>query len=90
MPRYPKKAKKELVSPEFKDMVEAASPSELKEKIVNLSKNEGEVIKQKNSDEALQEAKEKVKEYSAPYSEALKVVRSQRTYVHEILEQRGQ
>lgn len=89
MPRG-KKKKTDLVSEEFKSVVEASTLPELKEKIVNLSRQEGEVLKAKKDDDELQEAKEKAKELSAPYAETLKKVRSERGFVHEVLSQRGQ
>ncbi len=88
MPKQ-RKAKKSDVSEEFKSVVATLQDTELKERVVTLSKNEGELLKARKEDQALTEAKDTVKEYSAPYLEALKTVRSERQYIHTVLEERG-
>ncbi len=85
----PKKVKQDLVSEEFKSVVVSMSDSELKEKVVNLSRNEGEILKAKKDDEELNETKDRLKEMTTPYAEALKKVKVERAYVHTILEERG-
>lgn len=80
---------KDLISEEFRNMVAAAQDDELKTKIVNLSKNEEEVIKTRGEDTALNDAKELTKELSGPYSDALKEIKARRRYVLKVLQERG-
>lgn len=82
--------KQETVSEEFKNAIASMETKELKERVVSLSKSEGEVLKSRKEDDELNEATEKLKHLKGPYSEALKVVRAQRSYVHTVLEERGQ
>ncbi len=89
MPR-PRKVKQDIVSEEFKNAVASMDTDELKERVVTLSKQEGEIIKARKDDSDLTDATERVKEMKAPYAEALKKVKSERQYVHTILEERGQ
>lgn len=89
MPRQ--KMKKEAdVSDEFKNAIAAMNSNELKDRVVTLSRQEGEIIKARKEDDELTEATERVKELKAPYSEALKKVKNERVYVHSVLEERGQ
>lgn len=90
MPKYKTKKKDELVSEEFKNGVAAMKNEELKERVVTLSRQEGEVVKARKDDSELTEAVERVKELKGPYTDALKKVRSERQYVHIVLEERGQ
>jgi hypothetical protein len=83
------KKKKDIVSEEFKAVIESLQTSELKERIVTLSRQEGEVLKARREDDALTECSATLKELKAPYSEALKVVRAERAYAHSTLEERG-
>jgi|GEM_PF-3137220 len=89
MPR-PKMKKQDTVSEEFKNLVNSMNTAELKERVVTLSKQEGEVIKARKEDLDLSDATALVKELKAPYGEALKKVRAERQFVHVILEERGQ
>ena len=89
MPRPKKNKKKDIVSEEFKEFVTSLQTIELKDRVVTLSRQEGEIIKARSEDEKLNEISELHKELKAPYSEALKKVRSERTYVHSVLEDRG-
>lgn len=80
---------KDLISDEFKNAVAAAADDELKTKVVNLSKNEEEILKTRSEDSALAEAKDLAKELNAPYSESMKEVRARRRYVLKVLQERG-
>jgi len=80
---------KDLISDEFKNAVASAPDDELKTKVVNLSKNEEEILKTRSEDSALSEAKDTAKELNAPYSESMKEVRARRRYVLKVLQERG-
>lgn len=86
----PKTAKKpDIVSEEFRNAVASMSTEELKERVVTLSRQEGEIIKARKEDTELTDASERVKELKGPYADALKKVKSERQYVHTVLEDRG-
>ncbi len=80
---------KDLVSDEFKNSVASAADDELKTKVVNLSKNEEEILKARSEDTALAEAKDTAKELNAPYADSMKEVRARRRYVLRVLQERG-
>jgi hypothetical protein len=80
---------KDLVSDEFKNAIASASDDELKSKIVNLSKNEEDVLKTRFEDSQLNDAKELAKELNAPYAESLKEIKARRRYVLRVLQERG-
>ena len=82
--------KQDAVSEEFKNAIASMDTEELKERVVTLSRQEGEIIKARKDDQELTDASDRVKELKAPYSEALKKVKSERQYVHVVLEERGQ
>ncbi len=89
MPR-PKMKKTDVVSEEFKNAIASMDTEELKERVVTLSRQEGEIIKARKDDTELTDASDRVKELKGPYAEALKKVKSERQYVHVVLEERGQ
>ncbi len=80
---------KDLISEEFKNLVASAADDELKTKVVNLSKNEEEVLKTRGEDQSFNEAKDLAKELGAPYIETLKEVKARRRYVLKVLQERG-
>ena len=80
---------KDIVSDEFKNAVASASDDDLKSKIVNLSKNEEDVLKTRFEDSQLNDAKELAKELGAPYADSLKEVKARRRYVLKVLQERG-
>ncbi len=80
---------KDLISEEFRNAIASAQDDELKTKVVNLSKNEEEVLKARGEDQALTDAKELTKELAAPYSETLKEIKARRRYVLKVLGERG-
>lgn len=80
---------KDLISEEFRNAVASAQDDELKTKVVNLSKNEEEVLKTRSEDQALIDAKDLAKELNGPYSETLKEIKARRRYVLKVLQERG-
>lgn len=80
---------KDLISDEFRNVVAAMPDDELKTKIVNLSKNEEDVLKTRGEDQALNDSKELTKELNGPYSDTLKEIKARRRYVLKVLEERG-
>lgn len=81
------KVLKEL--PEFKDTADAASTDDLKKIIVTSEGNIYTIDKEKEEDNKLNAAKELVKEYSAPYRDAVKVQTAKIKYALFLLEGKG-
>ncbi len=79
-----------LVKPEFHSFVQGASTDELKQKIVELTKEEFQVLKTRDEDDELNDSKQKVKELKEPYSQALKELRQKIGLVSLTLDERGQ
>jgi hypothetical protein len=75
--------------PEFKDTADAASPDDLKKIIISCEGNIYTIDKEKELDSKLNGAKELVKEYSAPYRDALKVQMAKIKYALFLLEGKG-
>lgn len=75
--------------PEFKDSADASSPDDLKKIIITCEGNIYTIDKEKASDNKLNGAKELVKEYSAPYRDALKVQMAKIKYALFLLEGKG-
>lgn len=75
--------------PEFKDSADASSPEDLKKIIVTCEGNIYTIDKEKDEDVKLSGAKECVKEYSAPYRDALKVQMAKIKYALFLLEGKG-
>ena len=87
---FPKKFAKVLESiPEFKDAADAASTEDLKKIIVTCENNIWEIDKSKDSDMALNAARELVKEHSQPHREAARVQTCKIKYAIFLLEGRG-
>jgi len=82
--------KKEYLSSEFKDAVNAMQTQELKEKIIALSKYEKEILESKENDQPLQAALSQVKDLCGAYRDALKHHKEQKKYALAVLESRGQ
>jgi hypothetical protein len=76
--------------PEFKDIADAASADELKKIIVTCEGNIYTVEKEKDDDTKLNAAKELVKEYSAPYRDAIKVQTAKIKYALYLLDGKGE
>lgn len=75
--------------PEFKDTADAASPDDLKKIIVQSEGNISTTEKAKNDDDKLNAAKALVKDYSAPYRDAVKVQTAKIKYAVFLLEGKG-
>lgn len=75
--------------PEFKDTADAASADDLKKIIISCEGNIYTIDKEKEVDDKLNGAKELVKEYSAPYRDALKVQMAKIKYALFLLEGKG-
>jgi hypothetical protein len=88
---FPEKWAKVLKDlPEFKDIADAASADDLKKIIVTCEGNIYTVEKEKNDDTKLNGAKELVKEYSAPYRDAIKAQTAKIKYALFLLEGKGE
>jgi hypothetical protein len=81
------KVLKEL--PEFKDTADAASTDDLKKIIVTSEGNIYTIDKDKEENTKLTAAKDLVKEYSAPYRDAVKVQTAKIKYALFLLEGKG-
>lgn len=75
--------------PEFKDTADAASADDLKKIIISCEGNIYTIDKEKETDDKLNGAKELVKEYAAPYRDALKVQMAKIKYALFLLEGKG-
>jgi hypothetical protein len=82
------KVLKEL--PEFKEAAEASSSDDLKKIILTCEGNLYTIEKEKSNDVKLNGAKEIVKEYTAPYRDALKVQTAKIKYALFLLEGKGE
>ena len=76
--------------PEFKDTADAASADDLKKIIVTSEGNIFTIEKEKESDTKLNAAKEVVKEFSAPYRDAIKVQTAKIKYALFLLDGKGE
>jgi hypothetical protein len=71
---FPTKWEKVLKEiPEFKEMADAASKEELNNIILQCEGNIYTIEKEKDADTKLNASKELVKEYTAPYRDAIKI-----------------
>lgn len=88
---FPEKWAKVLKDlPEFKENADAASTDDLKKIIVTSEGNIYTIEKEKDDDTKLNAAKELVKEYSAPYRDAVKVQTAKVKYALFLLEGKGE
>lgn len=88
---FPEKWAKVLKDlPEFKENADAASSEDLKKIIVTSEGNIYTIEKEKDDDTKLNAAKELVKEYSAPYRDAVKVQTAKVKYALFLLEGKGE
>jgi hypothetical protein len=85
---FPKRHEKWLPSG-FQEAVESMDIEEIKSKIYECQAHSYEIDKAKDADEKLQQAKELVKELSAPYSDAQKTETAKAKYCFFVLEGRG-
>jgi hypothetical protein len=88
---FPEKWAKVLKDlPEFKENADAASTDDLKKIIVTSEGNIYTIEKEKDDDTKLNAAKDLVKEYSAPYRDAVKVQTAKVKYALFLLEGKGE
>lgn len=88
---FPEKWAKVLKDlPEFKETADASSSEDLKKIILSCEGNIYTIDKEKVMDHKLNGAKELVKEYSAPYRDALKVQTAKIKYALFLLEGKGE
>jgi hypothetical protein len=75
--------------PEFKETADAASTEDLKKIVVECEGNIYTIEKEKEVDNKLNGAKELVKEYSAPYRDAINAQTAKIKYALFLLEGKG-
>jgi hypothetical protein len=75
--------------PEFKDTADSSSTEDLKKIVVECEGNIYTIEKEKAADVKLNSAKEFVKEYSAPYREAITTQTAKIKYALFLLEGKG-
>lgn len=75
--------------PEFKSEAESADTDGLKKILISCESNLFTIEKEKTADAKLNSAKELVKEYSAPYKDAMKAQTAKIKYILYLLEQNG-
>jgi hypothetical protein len=81
------KVQKEM--PEFAGTVDGLSVDELEKRISTYAKEGESVETAKENDEGLQAAKEQVKEFNAPYSDAKKAIRMKIKYLIQLVGEKG-
>lgn len=84
-----KKEKVEKLYPDFVVTVQSMKIDELEQRINFLAKEKEKVAKAQEEDLGLQQAKETVKEMSAPYNDTKKAIDLQMSYVIHLLEEKG-
>jgi len=88
--KFPEKYNKILKDlPEFKELADSADVNGLKKIVLNCEGNIFTIEKEKIVDAKLNSAKELVKEYAAPYRDALKVQTAKIKYALYLMEQKG-
>lgn len=88
---FPEKWAKVLKDlPEFKENADASSTEDLKKIIVTSEGNIYTIEKEKEDDTKLNAAKDLVKEYAAPYRDAIKVQTAKIKYALFLLEGKGE
>lgn len=88
MPR-PKKDPFEDLDPDFKESIEAMTREEIRNKIASIAIAQTELMKAKDSDQALQEAKETAKEAGAVYRDGTKMNKLRIAYASQVLDDKG-
>jgi len=76
--------------PEFKDTADAASVEDLKKIVVTCEGNIYTIEREKESDEKLNAAAELVKEFSAPYRDAIKTQTAKIKYAMFLMDGKGE
>lgn len=80
---------KEKVGPEVVETLLASDSDELQEKLATLAKYEDETEEAQEKDEAIQRMAEELKNLKAPYTETLKGIKLQRSFIAMLLRERG-
>lgn len=75
--------------PEFPEVVDSLSVDDLEKRLSQYAKEAENVQDAKEADEALEEAKNQVSEYSAPYSDAKKAIRLKMRYLIALIGDKG-
>lgn len=75
--------------PEFPEVVDGLSVDELEKRLSQYAKEQESIQDAKEADEALEQAKEQVSEYSAPYNDAKKAVRLKMRYLIALIGDKG-
>lgn len=75
--------------PEFPEVVDGLSTEDLEKRISSYAKEAENVEDAKEADEALNEAKDQVAEFSAPYKDAKKAIRLKIRYLIQLLKEKG-
>lgn len=75
--------------PEFPEVVDGLSVDELEKRLSQYAKEQETVEDAKDADEALQQAKDQVGEYSAPYKDAKKAIRLKMKYLIALIGDKG-
>lgn len=83
------KTKVEKDYPEFVDMLASANEESLQKNLYIYAKHREETELAKSEDEGLAMAKERVKDLSAPYSDAIKALKLKMAYINVMLEEKG-
>lgn len=84
------KTKVEKEFPDFVDMISSAEIASLEKNLYIYAKHREETELAKVEDEELQMAKERVKDLSAPYSDAIKALKLKMAYINLLIEEKGQ
>ena len=74
--------------PEFTDSVDSLQLAELEKNMLTLAKYREETELAKKKDEALEKAKNEVKELQAPYNDALKALKIKMAYLGILIQER--
>jgi FtsZ-binding cell division protein ZapB len=74
--------------PEFTDAVDSAPLKDLEEKMLAYAKYREETEMAKKKDEALEKAKNNVKELQAPYNETLNALKAKTAYLGLLIQER--
>lgn len=81
------KAQKQI--PDFVEVVDALGLPDLEKRLNTLAKQAEEVESAKESDEALEDAKNAVSELGAPYRDAKKEIRLKTRYIIQLIGEKG-
>lgn len=81
--------KLEKISPEFIDSINSSSAKDLESSMSIYSKHREDTSIAKQSDEALNDAKDQVKELSAPYNETQKILKLKIKLIHLMLKEKN-